>query len=109
MGQAGAGMKWYPEQALPYIPGLPALPPVPAYPTPTFTDRTPRVWQRAASEPAEPTEYLASPSFILAEVEEVTEHQEVPAVDDKSEQTQDDDVPTGPIVVTSDMANAMSE
>ncbi|KAF8863440.1 hypothetical protein BDZ45DRAFT_764681 [Acephala macrosclerotiorum] len=107
MGQPGSGMKWYPEQSLPVLPGLPALPPVPS--PSTYTDRTPRTWQRAASEPAEPSEYLSSPAIVLAEVGEVIEVPQVPAVDDSSEQIQHDDVPSGPLVVSSDMAKTVSD
>lgn len=102
IGQPGGGMKWYPEQG-PALPNLPALPPIPAFGA--FTNASPRIWQRASSEPTERSEYSRSPNdtprVTYAELKEAIEPLKSPIeVCEPS---------SGPIVVSSDMAKTVSQ
>ncbi|KUJ22284.1 uncharacterized protein LY89DRAFT_762333 [Mollisia scopiformis] len=100
MGQPGSGMKWYPEQGPPTLPTLPALPPLPS--SMPFAGRAPRTWQRASSEPTEGN-YRASPRVVLAELAEMSEPTENPVAEQAAEEF------SGPVVVSSEMANSATK
>ena len=67
MGQPGAGMKWYPQSQATTMPNLPPVP-TPPYSGHKRYDKAPRVWQKAMSEPTEPSTYLGSPATTITEM-----------------------------------------
>jgi hypothetical protein len=109
VGQPGSGMKWYPEQGspAPVLPTLPALPPIPG--PMAFAEPSSRAWQRASSEPIEPTEYTGSPNdtphMRNAELKKAVEPSNLGTMEDVDVS----ELPSGPIVVSSDMAKTVSQ
>jgi hypothetical protein len=111
LGQPGAGMKWYPQDSalLPEALILPTLPPAPAA-EPSASQiclgyENPRPVQKAKSEP-----YRAdSPEMNFNELStgETTEATEIEAkhqTKTEEAETEDEESPSGPLVVSSDMA-----
>lgn len=88
IGQAGTGMKWYPQQNEPNMPAMPDF-----YQSSTsIFDRMPRTW-RSKSEPPEEINHPASPAVAFTKPAAVAV-----AVDVQTE-------PQQPAIVSSDMAD----
>jgi hypothetical protein len=106
MGQPGAGMKWYPQSQATTMPNLPPVPTSP-YSGHKRYNKAPRVWQKAMSEPTEPSTYLGSPAATLSEMcphfdtqESKFEAYEAPTFSEQVEYLKE---PHEPIIVSSDM------
>jgi hypothetical protein len=106
MGQPGAGIKWYPQSQATTMPNLPPVP-TPPFPGHKRHDKAPRVWQKAMSEPTEPSTYLGSPATTITEMlrhfdtrECEFERYEAPALGEQFESLEE---PHEPIIVSSDM------